>query len=268
MRANLIVSTTHNNQALNQAIRQVAKRYLDGHDADRGAAQPHRGGDPRLRPLPLLRHARAGTDAARGRAGRRRRATRRRPAPRRRRRRRRTRVTRPTAARRARLGQREPRRRRLGPAFLARRGIARSPGRGPRPSSPTSSCSPSTRSTWTARISCCSSTRAAPRSRRTCSAASSRRGPRRSPPTASRRGVVLGAFEATFGRAPPPAFELAIRGERFDLGEPLGERARLCLEAALAFFAALRGDARPSLGRAWSGGLDPAQRDGRGPLAE
>ena len=58
-------------------------------------------------------------------------------------------------------------------------------------------------------------------------------------------GVVLGAFEATFGRAPPPAFELAIRGESFDLGEPLRERARMCLEAALAFFAALRGDASP-----------------------
>jgi hypothetical protein len=56
-------------------------------------------------------------------------------------------------------------------------------------------------------------------------------------------GVVLGAFEATFRRAPPPAFELAIRGERFDLGEPLGEPARLCLEAALAFFAGLRGNA-------------------------
>ena len=39
--------------------------------ADRGAAQPHRGGDPRLRPLPLLRDARAGPDAARGRPGRR-----------------------------------------------------------------------------------------------------------------------------------------------------------------------------------------------------
>lgn len=28
--ANLIVSTTHNNQAMNEAVRQVAKRYLDG----------------------------------------------------------------------------------------------------------------------------------------------------------------------------------------------------------------------------------------------
>jgi NAD-reducing hydrogenase large subunit len=29
-RANLIVSTTHNNQAMNEAIRQVARSYLDG----------------------------------------------------------------------------------------------------------------------------------------------------------------------------------------------------------------------------------------------
>jgi NAD-reducing hydrogenase large subunit len=29
-RANLIVSTTHNNQAMNEAIRQVARVYLDG----------------------------------------------------------------------------------------------------------------------------------------------------------------------------------------------------------------------------------------------
>jgi NAD-reducing hydrogenase large subunit len=29
-RANLIVATTHNNQAMNEAIRQVASRYLDG----------------------------------------------------------------------------------------------------------------------------------------------------------------------------------------------------------------------------------------------
>jgi len=65
-------------------------------------------------------------------------------------------------------------------------------------------------------------------------------------------GVVLGAFEATFGRAPPPAFELAIRGESFGLGEPLGERARLCLEEALAFFAVLRGNASVV---AWQGAV-------------
>jgi NAD-reducing hydrogenase large subunit len=32
IRANLIVSTTHNNQAMNAAIRQVARQYLDGHE--------------------------------------------------------------------------------------------------------------------------------------------------------------------------------------------------------------------------------------------
>jgi len=53
-------------------------------------------------------------------------------------------------------------------------------------------------------------------------------------------GVVLGAFAATFGRAAPPAYELAIRGETFGLGEPLGAPARNALEAALAFFAGLR----------------------------
>ncbi len=31
-RANLIVSTTHNNQAMNESIRQVANRYLNGHE--------------------------------------------------------------------------------------------------------------------------------------------------------------------------------------------------------------------------------------------
>ncbi|MCC7535881.1 MAG: Ni/Fe hydrogenase subunit alpha [Deltaproteobacteria bacterium] len=33
---NLIVSTTHNNQAMNEAIRQVAREYLDGHEPTEG----------------------------------------------------------------------------------------------------------------------------------------------------------------------------------------------------------------------------------------
>jgi len=33
---NLIVSTTHNNQAMNEAIREVARRYLDGHEPSEG----------------------------------------------------------------------------------------------------------------------------------------------------------------------------------------------------------------------------------------
>ena len=33
---NLIVSTTHNNQAMNEAVRHVAERYLDGHEITEG----------------------------------------------------------------------------------------------------------------------------------------------------------------------------------------------------------------------------------------
>ncbi len=36
VRANLIVSTTHNNQAMNEAIRQVAEQYLDGRQLTEG----------------------------------------------------------------------------------------------------------------------------------------------------------------------------------------------------------------------------------------
>jgi NAD-reducing hydrogenase large subunit len=36
IRCNLIVSTTHNNQAMNESIRQVAKRYLDGRKLTEG----------------------------------------------------------------------------------------------------------------------------------------------------------------------------------------------------------------------------------------
>jgi NAD-reducing hydrogenase large subunit len=36
VRANLIVSTTHNNQAMNEAIRQVARQYLDGREVTEG----------------------------------------------------------------------------------------------------------------------------------------------------------------------------------------------------------------------------------------
>jgi NAD-reducing hydrogenase large subunit len=36
VRANLIVSTTHNNQAMNNAIREVARKYLDGRTLTEG----------------------------------------------------------------------------------------------------------------------------------------------------------------------------------------------------------------------------------------
>jgi NAD-reducing hydrogenase large subunit len=35
-RCNLIVSTTHNNQAMNEAVRSVARDYLDGHALTEG----------------------------------------------------------------------------------------------------------------------------------------------------------------------------------------------------------------------------------------
>jgi NAD-reducing hydrogenase large subunit len=35
-RASLIVSTTHNNQAMNEAIRAVARQHLDGHELTEG----------------------------------------------------------------------------------------------------------------------------------------------------------------------------------------------------------------------------------------
>jgi NAD-reducing hydrogenase large subunit len=35
-RCNLIVSTTHNNQAMNEAVRRVAQQYLDGHEITEG----------------------------------------------------------------------------------------------------------------------------------------------------------------------------------------------------------------------------------------
>jgi NAD-reducing hydrogenase large subunit len=36
VRANLIVSTTHNNEAMNRAVREVARRYLDGRKLTEG----------------------------------------------------------------------------------------------------------------------------------------------------------------------------------------------------------------------------------------
>ena len=67
VRANLIVSTTHNNQAMNEAVRRVALQYLDGARGDRGAAQSHRGRDPRVRSVPVVRDPRARADAPRSR---------------------------------------------------------------------------------------------------------------------------------------------------------------------------------------------------------
>jgi hydrogenase maturation protease len=44
--------------------------------------------------------------------------------------------------------------------------------------------------------------------------------------------AVLHVYEATTGRAAPPAFVLAVRGYAFELGEPLSDLAREHLKAA------------------------------------
>ena len=56
-RCNLIVSTTHNNQAMNQAVREVARTCLDGRELTEGLLNHHRGGDPRFDPLSCATHA-------------------------------------------------------------------------------------------------------------------------------------------------------------------------------------------------------------------
>ena len=47
--------------------------------------------------------------------------------------------------------------------------------------------------------------------------------------------AVLEAHQKVMG-PPPPAFVLAIRGERFELGDPLSPAAASHLDAAVAFF--------------------------------
>jgi hydrogenase maturation protease len=48
-------------------------------------------------------------------------------------------------------------------------------------------------------------------------------------------GALLAAYAAAFRRPPPSAYALAIRGERFELGEPIGAAAGAHLEAATLF---------------------------------
>ena len=47
--------------------------------------------------------------------------------------------------------------------------------------------------------------------------------------------AVLHVYQQINHAPPPPAFQLAIRGERFELGEPLSAAAEANLAAALAF---------------------------------
>jgi len=62
--------------------------------------------------------------------------------------------------------------------------------------------------------------------------------------------AVLAAYAAAFGLAPPPAFELAIRGEAFALGTGLSPTARDALEDAVALFARLAADPSAAAWRA------------------
>ena len=47
--------------------------------------------------------------------------------------------------------------------------------------------------------------------------------------------ALLQAYVDVHGRAPPPATLLAVRGERFGLGEPMSEAATAHLEAAFSW---------------------------------
>lgn len=52
-------------------------------------------------------------------------------------------------------------------------------------------------------------------------------------------GLLLAAFRQVEGRDPPPAFVLAVRGERFDLGAALSPAGERHLAAAADFVAGL-----------------------------
>lgn len=54
--------------------------------------------------------------------------------------------------------------------------------------------------------------------------------------------AVLAAYVAAFRSQPPPAFELAIRGEAFALGAALSPSAQRALEVAVALFVRLAAD--------------------------
>ena len=56
--ANLIVSTTNNNEAMNRSVTKVAIDYLTGTEITEGLLEPYRGCDPCLRSLSFLCHPR------------------------------------------------------------------------------------------------------------------------------------------------------------------------------------------------------------------
>jgi hydrogenase maturation protease len=55
--------------------------------------------------------------------------------------------------------------------------------------------------------------------------------------------AVLAVFEQVQGRVPPPAWLLRVRGESFDLGEPLSENANAASKAAWQVLQELLNDA-------------------------
>lgn len=61
---------------------------------------------------------------------------------------------------------------------------------------------------------------------------------------------LLGVFRRVHGVAPPPASVLAIRGFRFELGEPISPAARANLEAAVQFLLSRMLGGAPSATRA------------------
>jgi len=65
-------------------------------------------------------------------------------------------------------------------------------------------------------------------------------------------GAVLQVFRQVEHHPPPPAYVLSIRGERFELGEPLSSAAEAHLEAAWTFLQGLLEDPRPA---AWTAKL-------------
>jgi hydrogenase maturation protease len=73
--------------------------------------------------------------------------------------------------------------------------------------------------------------------------------------------AVLHVFQVVQRREPPPAYLLAVRGEVFDLGEPLSEVATRNLAAASAFLTRLVADPRPE---AWQA-LAASGREGWAP---
>ena len=93
-------------------------------------------------------------------------------------------------------------------------------------------------------------------------AARSAEGPFRFDETAAKPGLAhtshalspecLLGVAVQVGVRPPPSFVLAIAGEQFELGEPLSERARRHLDAAIAFTDRLLRQPDPAVWRGWT----------------